>query len=224
MQPSLGRWDPLTPAGVAEVLSGFDRPWWIAGGWAIDRMWDIRRASTATSTCSSCERTSWRSRGGSVGGTSRPPTHLALSVPGAQGRCCRKRCMTSGVGALRRRRGVCRSWLTTRRTASGRTGEMHGSAGRSWRSTALPPVTDSGSSRPRCSYCTRAGTRDRRMRRIFSPSVRHLSPTRKRWLEAALSLVARRTSVARLSLTAGGVQDGLSVASRTAAVRESVCG
>ena len=31
------------------------------------RMWDIRRASTATSTCSSCERTSWRSRGGSVG-------------------------------------------------------------------------------------------------------------------------------------------------------------
>ncbi len=36
MRPSLGRWDPLTPAGVAEVLSGFDRPWWIAGGWAID--------------------------------------------------------------------------------------------------------------------------------------------------------------------------------------------
>lgn len=32
----LGRWDPLTPAEVAEVLRGLDPPWWLAGGWAID--------------------------------------------------------------------------------------------------------------------------------------------------------------------------------------------
>lgn len=31
-----GPWDPLTPAGVADLLSGFDRPWWIVGGWAVE--------------------------------------------------------------------------------------------------------------------------------------------------------------------------------------------
>jgi hypothetical protein len=31
-----GPWDPLTPAGVAARLSGFDAPWWIVGGWAIE--------------------------------------------------------------------------------------------------------------------------------------------------------------------------------------------
>jgi hypothetical protein len=29
-------WDPLTPAQVAALLGGFDGPWWIAGGVAID--------------------------------------------------------------------------------------------------------------------------------------------------------------------------------------------
>ena len=36
MESNLGRWDPITPAGAADVLSGLQCPWWIAGGWAID--------------------------------------------------------------------------------------------------------------------------------------------------------------------------------------------
>lgn len=31
-----GDWAPLDPAGVAEFLAGFPRPWWIVGGWAIE--------------------------------------------------------------------------------------------------------------------------------------------------------------------------------------------
>ena len=31
-----GPWAPLDPAGVAELMSGFDRPWWIIGGWSIE--------------------------------------------------------------------------------------------------------------------------------------------------------------------------------------------
>ena len=31
-----GPWQPLTPAGVAELMAGLDVPWWIIGGWAID--------------------------------------------------------------------------------------------------------------------------------------------------------------------------------------------
>jgi hypothetical protein len=31
-----GAWDPLTPADVLELLTGFERPWWVVGGWAIE--------------------------------------------------------------------------------------------------------------------------------------------------------------------------------------------
>lgn len=31
-----GPWQPLTPDEVAQLLRGFDRPWWIVGGWAVD--------------------------------------------------------------------------------------------------------------------------------------------------------------------------------------------
>jgi len=31
-----GRWEPLTPPEVVTLLSGFDCPWWIVGGWAVD--------------------------------------------------------------------------------------------------------------------------------------------------------------------------------------------
>ncbi|WP_051549492.1 nucleotidyltransferase domain-containing protein [Nocardioides sp. URHA0032] len=31
-----GGWDPLTPTTIAEFLDGFDRPWWIIGGWSIE--------------------------------------------------------------------------------------------------------------------------------------------------------------------------------------------
>lgn len=30
------RWEPLTPEQVQGRLAGFERPWWIAGGWALD--------------------------------------------------------------------------------------------------------------------------------------------------------------------------------------------
>lgn len=32
----LGTWVPLDPVEVRRVMAGFDRPWWIAGGWALD--------------------------------------------------------------------------------------------------------------------------------------------------------------------------------------------
>ena len=32
----LGEWIPLDPVEVRRVFAGYDRPWWIAGGWAID--------------------------------------------------------------------------------------------------------------------------------------------------------------------------------------------
>ncbi|GGN08055.1 hypothetical protein GCM10009721_39730 [Terrabacter tumescens] len=35
-QALYGRGAPLTPAEVADVLAGFDRPWWVVGGWAIE--------------------------------------------------------------------------------------------------------------------------------------------------------------------------------------------
>ncbi len=33
---SAGAWQPLSPEQAAELFEGFDRPWWVAGGWAID--------------------------------------------------------------------------------------------------------------------------------------------------------------------------------------------
>ncbi len=38
-----GPWTVLTPGGVAELLAGFDRPWWIVGGWAIEAAPGVRR-------------------------------------------------------------------------------------------------------------------------------------------------------------------------------------
>jgi len=31
-----GRYDCLDPAGMAEFFAGFERPWWVVGGWAIE--------------------------------------------------------------------------------------------------------------------------------------------------------------------------------------------
>lgn len=31
-----GAWAPLSPTEVAAELAGFDRPWWVVGGWAIE--------------------------------------------------------------------------------------------------------------------------------------------------------------------------------------------
>ncbi|HET6699991.1 MAG TPA: hypothetical protein VFG88_12950, partial [Nocardioidaceae bacterium] len=31
-----GRWVPLSPAEFAREMAGFDRPWWVVGGWAVE--------------------------------------------------------------------------------------------------------------------------------------------------------------------------------------------
>jgi hypothetical protein len=38
-----GPWEPLDPPGVADFMSGFERPWWIVGGWAIEAFTGVRR-------------------------------------------------------------------------------------------------------------------------------------------------------------------------------------
>ena len=38
-----GPWDPLTPETIAGFLDGFDRPWWIIGGWALEKATGISR-------------------------------------------------------------------------------------------------------------------------------------------------------------------------------------
>lgn len=42
-QALYGRWASLTPAEVADMLTGFDRPWWVVGGWAIEAATGHRR-------------------------------------------------------------------------------------------------------------------------------------------------------------------------------------
>jgi len=31
-----GEWAPLDPPGLADFMTGFERPWWIVGGWSIE--------------------------------------------------------------------------------------------------------------------------------------------------------------------------------------------
>lgn len=38
-----GEWAPLSPTELAEQMRGFDRPWWIVGGWAIEAATGFRR-------------------------------------------------------------------------------------------------------------------------------------------------------------------------------------
>lgn len=38
-----GAWAPLDPAGLARFMSGFPRPWWIVGGWAIEAFTGLPR-------------------------------------------------------------------------------------------------------------------------------------------------------------------------------------
>jgi len=38
-----GPWSPLNVAGVAKLLNGFLRPWWIVGGYAIERFSGVHR-------------------------------------------------------------------------------------------------------------------------------------------------------------------------------------
>lgn len=38
-----GRWDPLDPTTVAAFMDGFDRPWWVIGGWSIEAFTGVAR-------------------------------------------------------------------------------------------------------------------------------------------------------------------------------------
>lgn len=38
-----GPWDPLAPSEVARELDGFEPPWWVVGGWAIEAATGYRR-------------------------------------------------------------------------------------------------------------------------------------------------------------------------------------
>jgi hypothetical protein len=38
-----GRWEPLGVAGVVDFFAGFDRPWWLVGGWAVEAFTGARR-------------------------------------------------------------------------------------------------------------------------------------------------------------------------------------
>jgi hypothetical protein len=31
-----GAWEPMAPATFAKEMEGFDRPWWVVGGWALE--------------------------------------------------------------------------------------------------------------------------------------------------------------------------------------------
>jgi hypothetical protein len=38
-----GGWDPLNPTTIAGFMDGFDRPWWIIGGWSIEAFTGVPR-------------------------------------------------------------------------------------------------------------------------------------------------------------------------------------
>ena len=38
-----GGWEPLTPATIAAFMEGFDRPWWVIGGWSIEVFTGVHR-------------------------------------------------------------------------------------------------------------------------------------------------------------------------------------
>jgi hypothetical protein len=38
-----GPWDPMTPHEAAQLLDGWDAPWWVAGGGRCGRSWTASR-------------------------------------------------------------------------------------------------------------------------------------------------------------------------------------
>lgn len=39
-----GGWEPLDPTTIGDFMAGFDRPWWIIGGWSIEAFTGVPRA------------------------------------------------------------------------------------------------------------------------------------------------------------------------------------
>lgn len=38
-----GGWEPLDPSSIADFMRGFDRPWWVIGGWSIEVFTGVSR-------------------------------------------------------------------------------------------------------------------------------------------------------------------------------------
>ena len=38
-----GEWEPLDPTSIRAFMDGFDRPWWIIGGWSIEAFTGVAR-------------------------------------------------------------------------------------------------------------------------------------------------------------------------------------
>ncbi|GEP36791.1 hypothetical protein NPS01_04540 [Nocardioides psychrotolerans] len=38
-----GAWEPLTPSTIGAFMAGFDRPWWVVGGWSIEAFTGVAR-------------------------------------------------------------------------------------------------------------------------------------------------------------------------------------
>jgi hypothetical protein len=38
-----GAWAPLDPGGLAALMDGFDRPWWVVGGWSLQAFTGVPR-------------------------------------------------------------------------------------------------------------------------------------------------------------------------------------
>ncbi|WP_134323870.1 nucleotidyltransferase domain-containing protein [Cumulibacter soli] len=39
-----GGWDPLDPTSIGPFMEGFDRPWWIIGGWSVEKWTGVSRS------------------------------------------------------------------------------------------------------------------------------------------------------------------------------------
>lgn len=42
-QKVFGAWAVVAPTDVADMIRGFERPWWVVGGWALDAFTGLRR-------------------------------------------------------------------------------------------------------------------------------------------------------------------------------------
>ena len=75
-----GHWAPLDPAGLTAFMDGFERPWWIVGGWSIEAFTRVpREHEDVDLSILACDLTAFREHVGDEwnlwsnhGGTLRP--------------------------------------------------------------------------------------------------------------------------------------------------------
>lgn len=46
-----GAWEVVRPTEVGALLTGFDRPWWVAGGWAVEAFTGVPRDHDDIDVC-----------------------------------------------------------------------------------------------------------------------------------------------------------------------------